>query len=406
MGNCDSFCEHHKKKPPSTHKQIPQSEKLHSNQKKNDNNQNYPILTVIPNNNSSSKYGFDNNSTKVQTKINNNIITQSELLKMQKTYRDVFTMMESQKKTIGESGQAKIRKYYSQKCKKYVVEKVIKVNMSTKENSIHKEMIVKSYLIKEILLLSKCNFPNVIKIYDIINDPLTIVMEYCDKGNLRSIIDKGFYLPPLYKIFLIYSICDGLGYMHFKGIIHGDLKCENILLSTEKKYFIGESYYPIPKLADFGLNQIRPNTIWEGTPGYIAPEIFEQYTQNAITKKTDIFALGLVMFEILSGLRPLPSDMNLALKDLEGKILPCTKEILRIAWEQKIEELLPGINNAYYNKFYTIMICCIDDDPDKRPDILDLYLAVRKLYIILLKTSKEKVYDESEIIKRKGINSL
>ena len=406
MGNCDSCFGSNKESSTVTSIQNPPSENIQPTQKESDIHQNYRIPNEIPNNISSSKYGFDKNSTRAQTKINNNIIIQNELLRMQKIYRDMFALMESQKKTIGESGQAKIRKYYSQKFKKYVVEKVIKVNMSTKENSIHKEMIVKSYLIKEILLLSKCNFPNVIKIYDIINDPLTIVMEYCDKGNLRSIIDKGFYLPPLYKIFLIYSICDGLGYMHFKGIIHGDLKCENILLSTEKKYFIGESYYPIPKLADFGLNQIRPNTIWEGTPGYIAPEIFEQYTQNAITKKTDIFALGLVMFEILSGLRPLPSDMNLALKDLEGKILPCTKEILRIAWEQKIEELLPGINNAYYNKFYTIMICCIDDDPDKRPDILDLYLAVRKLYIILLKTSKEKVYDESEIIKRKGINSL
>ena len=397
MGNCDSCSDSNKEKSPVTSTQNPPKENIQSNQKKIDNNPNYPTPKVIPKNNSSSKYGFDNNSTKVQTKINNNIITQSELLRMQKTYRDVFTMMESQKKTIGESGQAKIRKYYSQKYKKYVVEKVIRVNILTKENSANLEKSNKNNLIEEVKLLSNCNYPNVIKIYDIIEDPLTIVMEYCDKGNLRSILDKGFYLPPLYKIFLIYSICDGLGYIHSKGIIHGDLKCENILLSTEKKYYIGESYYPIPKLADFSLNQIRPNIIWEGTPGYIAPEIFNK---NFTTKKTDIFALGLIIFEILSGLRPLSSDMNLAMKDLEGKIPPCTKEILRIAWERRIEELLPGINNAYYDAFYTIMIICIDDDPNKRPDILTLYLAVRKLYIILLESSKEKVYDESDIFKK------
>ena len=397
MGNCDSCSDSNKEKSPVTSTQNPPKENIQSNQKKIDNNQNYPTPKVIPKNNSSSKYGFDNNSTKVQTKINNNIITQSELLRMQKTYRDVFTMMESQKKTIGESGQAKIRKYYSQKYKKYVVEKVIRVNILTKENSANLEKSNKNNLIEEVKLLSNCNYPNVIKIYDIIEDPLTIVMEYCDKGNLRSILDKGFYLPPLYKIFLIYSICDGLGYIHSKGIIHGDLKCENILLSTEKKYYIGESYYPIPKLADFSLNQIRPNIIWEGTPGYIAPEILNK---NFTTKKTDIFALGLIIFEILSGLRPLSSDMNLAMKDLEWKIPPCTKEILRIAWERRIEELLPGINNAYYDEFYTIMIICIDDDPNKRPDILTLYLAVRKLYIILLESSKEKVYDESDIFKK------
>jgi serine/threonine-protein kinase len=112
-------------------------------------------------------------------------------------------------------------------------------------------------------------------------------MEYCDKGSLRSILDKGFRLPLLYKIFLIYSICDGLGYIHYKNIIHGDLKCANILLSTEKKYFIGHSYYPIPKLADFGLSQIKPNKIMAGTPGYIAPEI---YKGSGLTKKV-IFLL-------------------------------------------------------------------------------------------------------------------
>ena len=71
-----------------------------------------------------------------------------------------------------------------------------------------------------------------------------------------------------------------------------------------------------------------------------------------------------------------------------------------MAWDKRIEELLPGVNNAYYDAFYTIMILCIDDDPQKRPDIKTLFLAVRKLYIILLEAAKEKVYDESEIIKR------
>ena len=71
-----------------------------------------------------------------------------------------------------------------------------------------------------------------------------------------------------------------------------------------------------------------------------------------------------------------------------------------MAWDKRIEELLPGVNNAYYDAFYTFMILCIDDDPKKRPDIAALFLCVRKLYIILLEAAKEKVYDESEIIKR------
>ena len=106
------------------------------------------------------------------------------------------------------------------------------------------------------------------------------------------------------------------------------------------------------------------------------------------------------MFEILSGLRPLPSDLELAMEFLAARIPPCTKEILRIAWETRCEELLPGISNAYYDAFYTIMIKCIDDDPKKRPDILSLFLIVRKLYQILLEVTEDKVYDESEALKR------
>ena len=399
MGNCDSCCGSKKQNLQPT--SIPnQNVSKNPPQKKYDVHQNYPKPKVIPNNIYTSKYGFENISTKPQTKINNNIISQSDLLRIQKTYKNIFTMMGSKKKTIGQGGQAKIRKYYSPKFNKYVVEKVINVNKSTKEDSIYLDFINKINLIKEAMLLSQCNYPNIVKIYDFTKEPFTIIMEYCDKGSLRSIIDKGFKLPPLYKIFLIYSICDALGYIHYQGIIHGDLKCDNILLSTEKKFFIGHSYYPIPKLADFGLSQIKPNKIIAGTPGFIAPEI---YKGSGLTKETDIFALGMVMFEILSGLRPFPSDMDLAMKYLEAKILPCTKEVLRIAWDKRIEALLPGINNAYYDAFYTLMILCIDDNPKRRPDILTLFLTVRKLYLILLDASKEKVHDETEIIKRKKI---
>ena len=136
-----------------------------------------------------------------------------------------------------------------------------------------------------------------------------------------------------------------------------------------------------------------------GTPGYIAPEIFKG---SGLTKKTDIFALGMVMFEILSGLIPVPSDMESAMKFFAMNIPPCTKEVLRLAWAKRDEVLLPGIKNAYYDAFYTIMIKCIDDDPAKRPDILALFLVIRELYKILLSATKEKVYDESEIEKRQA----
>lgn len=346
-------------------------------------------------------YGLSSGKMREQSLYNKNLVTKNDFMNMKKYYFNLITLMGGgvNKKTIGQGGQAKVRKYYSPKFKKTVVEKVINVNINATASVKKQEYLDKINLCKEAILLFTCDYPNVIKIYDFIDNPVTIVMEYCAKGSLRSILDKKIFLPPLYKIFLILSICDGLGYIHYKGIVHGDLKCDNILLSDEKKYYIGNRYYPIPKLADFGLSQVSPNKMAAGTPGYIAPEIFEG---SGLTFKTDIFALGMVMFEILSGLRPLPSNLELAMRLLEEGVPPCTKEVLKLAWEERDEYFLPGIKNAYYDAFYTIMILCINDDPKKRPDILTLYLTVRKLYTILLDATKEDVYDESAALKRKG----
>ena len=328
--------------------------------------------------------------------IDKTYMNEKYIKELKKTYYNLFALKRDAKKTIGIGGQAKIRKYYSNKFKKDVVEKVININASKTDNSKAKEILDNINLIKEAMLLFRCDYPNVIRIYDFLDNPPTIVMEYCEKGSLRKLLDKKIFLPNIYKIFLIYSICDGLGYIHTKGIIHGDLKCDNILLSYEKKFYIGKKYYPIPKLADFGLSQITPNQVAAGTLGFMAPEIFEGAGLNF---KTDIFALGMVMFEILSGLRPLPSDLDLGTNFFDDN-LPCTKEILRIAWEFRLEEFLPGIKNDFCDAFYTIMIKCIDDDPEKRPSILEIFLSIKDLYDILKEVTKEKIYDESEAIKR------
>ena len=342
-------------------------------------------------------YGLLDGNKREPKRNNNNLVTKQDFMNMKKYYFNIMTIMADNKKTIGFGGQAKIRKYYSPKFKKTVVEKVIKVNIGVSASIKRQEYLNKVNLCKEALLLFTFDYPNVIKIYDFIKDPVTIVMEYCAKGSLRKVLDnEKVYLPPLYKIFLILSICDGLGYIHYKGIVHGDLKCDNILLSDEKKYYIGNKYYPIPKLADFGLSQVSPNKIAAGTPGYIAPEV---YKGSGLNFKTDIFALGMVMFEILSGLRPLPSDLDLAMQYLEEGIPPCTKEVLKLAWKERNEYFLPGIKNDFCDAFYTLMILCISDDPKRRPDIKTIYLVVRKLYIIMLKVTKDEVIDESGALK-------
>ena len=282
------------------------------------------------------------------------------------------------KETIGQGGQGKIRKYYSNKYQREVVEKIVNLNNCTR-GTLGVSGI--QSLIKEAVLLAGLDHPNIVKIFDFKPNPPTIIMEYCSKGSLRQILDKRVNLPLKYKIFLIRSICGGLCYVHSKGIVHGDLKCDNILLSDEKKVKIGDYLFPIPKLADFGLGQFGDNNIVGGTPGFIAPEILKG---SGLTFKTDIFALGMLMFEILSGLRPIPAQKEVIIAYLAQGKIPCTKEVLRKAYEVKEESLLPGIRNPIYNEFYGIMIECIKEEPTQRPNIGQVYEIVQMLEGALL----------------------
>ena len=139
--------------------------------------------------------------------------------------------------------------------------------------------------------------PNVIPIIeaDIIDGHLIIVSEFAKDGTLASWLN-GFEnrKPPLETyVNLVAGILDGLAHLHSKGIIHRDLKPANILFQGN-----------IPRLADFGISSALDSATQSGnsagTPSYMAPEAFD----GARTVQTDIWSVGVIMYEILQGYLP------------------------------------------------------------------------------------------------------
>lgn len=163
-----------------------------------------------------------------------------------------------------------------------------------------------SRFIQEYTLLSRIEHPNVIRIYDqgFTDDHAYIAMEYFEQGDLRAEITAGMDRKRVLAI--VSQIARALGAIHARGIIHRDLKPENIMRRE------GGSV----SLADFGiaksmlqaenmaLTQTRHGDV-VGTPYYLSPE---QAAGQPIGPRSDLYSLGVMMFEMLVGERPFRAE--------------------------------------------------------------------------------------------------
>ena len=121
-------------------------------------------------------------------------------------------------------------------------------------------------------------------------------MEYVDGEDLASLLRRIGRLPPDKAVEIARQLCAGLAAAHKKGVLHRDLKPANVMLDGRGRAVI----------TDFGLaglvDQIQGADMRSGTPAYMSPE---QLAGKEVTGKSDIYSLGLVLYEIFTGKRPL-----------------------------------------------------------------------------------------------------
>ena len=147
--------------------------------------------------------------------------------------------------------------------------------------------------------MARLNHPNLIGIYDSgdVDGMLYIAMEYVPGKSLyHSSWNKK--IDPKEACRIIVAICEGLSHAHENGIIHRDIKPANILLTPKIE----------PKIGDFGLAQrvgVKNDGIVMGTPGYTAPEVISH--PEKADRRSDIFAVGVILHELLTGQKPTPN---------------------------------------------------------------------------------------------------
>lgn len=204
---------------------------------------------------------------------------------------------------LGEGGFGEVyRAKQTMPLKREVALKVIKLGMDTKE--------VIARFEAERQALARMDHPNIAQVYDAgvteTGRPY-FVMELVQGVPLNDYCDQA-RLPLVDRIQLFRQVCDGVQHAHQKGILHRDLKPNNILVSEEN----GK---PLPKVIDFGVAKSLEGRLTEqtlvtlqervmGTPMYMSPEQLECDIAD-IDTRTDIYSLGVVLYELLAGSTPL-----------------------------------------------------------------------------------------------------
>lgn len=146
-------------------------------------------------------------------------------------------------------------------------------------------------------LLKRLNHPNIVKLLDIVeeNNEHYLVMELIEGGSLSDLIKAKGQLPIVRVVQIGLDLCDALTRAHRLGVIHRDLKPANVLLDTDGT----------PRLSDFGIAHIQDSEITGGdqmlgTLSYLSPEAL---VGEANDERSDIWSLGIILYEMLSGQR-------------------------------------------------------------------------------------------------------
>jgi len=166
--------------------------------------------------------------------------------------------------------------------------------------NLEKERFPTRQFLRELRFLLSLRHPNIVTCYALEHTRTGryLVMDYCEGGTLRNLMMDGRYLTVRYGIKLVIDILMGLEHAHARGIVHCDIKPENILLSLRADGWVA-------KISDFGIARLnqeysRQHAGNTGSPAYMAPERF--YGQYSPT--TDLYSVGILLFELVAGRRP------------------------------------------------------------------------------------------------------
>lgn len=221
---------------------------------------------------------------------------------------------------------------------------------------------------KEASILSQLHHPNVVSFYGVVQDgpngTLATVTEFMVNGSLKQVLrKKDRTIDRRKRLILAMDAAFGMEYLHEKGVVHFDLKCENLLVNMR------DPHRPVCKIGDMGLSKVKHQTLVSGgvrgTLPWMAPELLSGKS-GMVTDKIDVYSFGIVMWELLTGDEPY-ADMHCG--SIIGGIMH--------------NKLRPAVPSWCDPAWRSLMERCWSTDPEQRPPFSEISKELRAVAALI-----------------------
>ena len=240
---------------------------------------------------------------------------------------------------LGQGGMGAVYQAHDKELERQVAIKVIRADMAANPEILRRFK-------QELILARQITHKNVIRIFDLgqADGIKFITMEYIEGENLQNVLRRKKKLEPAEAANILAQVCRALEAAHHEGVIHRDLKPQNIMLDKTGRAFVMDFGIARSMLGD-GMTQTGALI---GTPDYMSPE---QAKGQSLDARSDLFSVGIIFYEMLSGKVPFDADTTM------GKLWKRTNEPARPLDE--LDKTIPKPLNDIARK-------CLEIDPQKR----------------------------------------
>lgn len=300
-------------------------------------------------------------------------------------------------RVIGEGGMANVYLANDTILNRKVAVKVLRGDLANDEKFVRRFQ-------REALSASSLNHPNIVEMYDVGEDDgnFYIVMEYVDGKNLKQLIKRRTKLSLTEVVDIMKQLTDGIAHAHDSFIIHRDIKPQNMLILDNG----------LVKITDFGIavalnsTQLTQTNSVMGSVHYLPPE---QAAGKGATFKSDIYSLGIMMYELITGKLPFRGEnaVEIALKQMKEPIPSIREDNNEIP--QAVENIVlkacaKNPKNRYdtAREMYNDLCTCLDEERKNEPKLVYKYPEFDET----TKAVKEEVKEINEVNKEESDVSI